>query len=101
MAHLTAKQISLAGYEVVVACDRVEYSPSPVAGQVAAPRQDHGGTVDVFEAGVVVASFREGTVFVMNERGSTVSRYDLGGSDVPVDSMEARRVPRFQPARDG
>ena len=31
-----------------------------------------------------------GTVFVMNDKGSTVARYDLGASMVPLDADGAR-----------
>lgn len=84
---MTIKHISLGGRETIYPAFSVEFRPKgwvpndevTAADQPAPPSRVLGFTEDRF----VVCEIQDGTVFVMNEFGKTVSRYDLGASMIP------------------
>ena len=78
---LTVKHISLSGIETIYPASSVEFRPA--ATKDCAPASD--SVLAFTEQHYVVAELTGGTVFVMNEHGKTVSRYDLGASMVPMD----------------
>jgi len=80
---LTVKQITLSGIEFLWEAVNVQFMPSIAGATHAAdpiPAEVHfnqpGGGDQIRIGG--------GTVFVMNDHGKTVSRYDLGASEVPL-----------------
>lgn len=85
LTPMTVKHIKISGEEHIYPTYSVTFTPksveaSRVQGAVSAPACDSvwidnpdGGRQQLFG----------GTVFVMNEQGKTVSRYDLGASNVP------------------
>jgi len=83
----TVKHVSIGGRELVVPAVHVFY----------VPKEDHrcaqsGPRRDVPQRHVKAICpefpgehyFMDGTVFVMNDAGATVSRWDLGASPVPL-----------------
>lgn len=88
---LTIKHITLSGIENIYQAFDVSFAPAEVPeGQ--SVRSKHGGGTLMFMSPTRHAEgtsvFQQinlsgGTVFVMNDHGKTVSRYDLGASDVP------------------
>jgi len=94
---LTIKFIGMVGEEAVYPAFSVEYRPAaskPPQGQPTPgeppPFLPPKDTVIAFtEDHYAVAEFDTGTIFVMNERGQTVSRYDLGPSPVAKLGGEA------------
>ena len=81
---LTVKHIGMVGEEVIYAVFSVELRTA--ASKDARKEAQAVGNKDTVIAFTVdhyvVCEFDSGTVFVMNERGTTVSRYDLGPSPV-------------------
>jgi hypothetical protein len=82
---LTIKHISLGGSEIIESATSVWFMPKgsedPFGEQPTGPRP----ASDLLYAAPGKkhpASFGDGTVFVMNEAGNVVSRYDLGASQV-------------------
>lgn len=75
---LSVKHISLSGSETILSATRVEYHPEPVNG---VPTQL--ARLTVF-GGPDQQELHGGTVFVMNEAGKTISRYDLGARCVAL-----------------
>lgn len=91
---LTVKHIGLHGSESLYQAYEVSFEPHPDAAKTLTRspiEADHaGGTVTLTkppmnqgELGRYMLGLVEGTVFVMNETGKTVARYDLGASPVP------------------
>lgn len=78
---LTVKQITLSGEEFIwQALAPVSYTPAELRSG-----EPRGKNVVSFNTADGVAStIASGTVFVMNEAGSTLARYDLGASMVPI-----------------
>ncbi len=73
---LTIKHVHIGGNEVIEQVDRAEFVPAPISGPgVPGVRADRVNDV---------LTFTGGTVFVMNDFGKTVARYDLGASPVPA-----------------
>jgi hypothetical protein len=74
---LTIKHVKIGGDEVLEQVDRAEFRPKEAGasyegGRVLAERLNESLT------------FTGGTIFVMNDFGKTVARYDLGASPVPL-----------------
>jgi hypothetical protein len=72
---LTIKHIAPGGDESVIPVDRVHYD-----GRNRATADDHvGGRIYAYEPGGGIAcEFFDGMVYVMNAKGNTVAKYDLG-----------------------
>lgn len=93
----TIKQISISGEECIFRATAVRYTPGgyrdPSMASGTPPPSATPATVWIDERPLT-----GGTVFVMNEAGKTVSRYDLGASPVPlnptVDGLTATRAVR-------
>ena len=78
---LTVKHITLSGEEFVFCTSHVNYVPGTAKNCAPVPPD----SVWIYEGSAETP--RElcgGTIFVMNERGSTVARYDIGASNVPL-----------------
>lgn len=74
---LSVKHISLSGEEHIYLAARIRYTPKDHdADRVSTP-----ATVWVDDLPLT-----GGTVFVMNDAGKTVARYDIGASMVPLDA---------------
>lgn len=87
---LTVKHITLSGTEMIIPASRVWFYPSDDQKQSLKAVPQGSGMVTVVppqSAGLLAPheDLHGGTVFVMNEHGKTVSRYDLGASMVPMD----------------
>lgn len=89
---LTIKHISLSGREVHYLGHEVEFMPTQrnAETKTRSPIESahSGGTVTVLRETRVPIALEGGTVFVMNDLGKTVSRYDLGASDIPINEGE-------------
>lgn len=68
---LTVKRVLATGHEDVTQARRVSYQPAKANGT------DAPETVFVEDEGGSTQGFVEGTVYVMNDAGSTVSKYSL------------------------
>lgn len=77
---LTVKHISLCGKETIYPAFTVEFRPADSKPKQEPPAKN--SVVAFTESHYVVAELGDGTVFVMNEHGKTVSRYDIGASMV-------------------
>ena len=77
---LTVKHITLSGEEFVYATSHVNFVPA--SAKNCAPAVDSLWIYD--GADERARELCGGTIFVMNERGSTVARYDIGASMVPL-----------------
>lgn len=95
---LTVKHIRFDGAEEVDYADRVLYYPAiysedsnsgPLSSGI-------GGTVTVVRSGIHSIDHRDGTVYVMNGGGATVSKYVLG---VPTSPAEGAASPDISPAQ--
>jgi len=97
---LTVKHIALSGRETIHLAHEVTFIPTDAASNMKtrSPIESahEGGRLEIVtpyhvpgEPGGHVMGLEGGTVFVMNEVGKTVSRYDLGASNVAfgVDSQ--------------
>lgn len=82
----TIKHISLRGEERILQTATVRFEPGESAFVSADGRSGHSGTpATVWIAGSTgEVPLTGGTIFVMNDNGKTVSRYDLGASPVPI-----------------
>lgn len=91
---LTVKHITLSGAETLYQAYEVSFQPTDAESQVKrrSPIESRhvGGTLHLTkptmspgELGTYDFGIQGGTVFVMNDKGATVSRYDLGASEVP------------------
>lgn len=84
---LTVKHIHALGDEAIIEVSRVRFTPGTPAWE--SPDGQTGcsataATVWVHDSKGTEVPLTGGTVFVMNEAGKTVSRYDLGPSPVPI-----------------
>jgi hypothetical protein len=83
---LTVKHITIGGDESLHLAREVTFTPSEAAKQVKtrSPIEcvHEGGNVTIIREDFVPLGFSGGTVFVMNDKGKTVDRYDLGASMV-------------------
>lgn len=93
---LTVKKISMRGDELVYPASAVYFD----AGLFdTAPESEKRSRVRFDTPGCAERSFDDGTVFVMNQHGATVSRWDLGASPVPLNEKpdavhtQTRRAP--------
>ena len=89
---LTVKQITLAGDEYLWPASNVRFVPGrlvPTDANAGAPVPPHEL---VFWTPDGEVSIRGGTVFVMNDLGKTVSRYDLRASKIPILDTIAPRA---------
>ena len=82
---MTVKHITLSGEETVFQTTSARFTPVKQGHEDAAPP-----TV-WFEADGVERPLTGGTVFVMNDHGKTVARYDIGASMVPLDALYQRQ----------
>lgn len=84
---LTVKHIHLSGREEIVLTRRASYQPEGVphstVGNPSEPEDMRCCLIEDFD-GSTTRIFG-GTVFVMNDLGKTVSRYDLGASMASMD----------------
>jgi len=90
----TVKHIGMLGDEAIYPADKVTFLPVKAQEMTQA-----GESLPKPVPKIVLDGITElcgGTVFVMNDKGRTVSRYDLGASPVPimpgVDGLTATRV---------
>lgn len=86
---LTVKHITLSGEEFVYPTPSVNFVPDRARSQASG-----SDSLWIYEPDGRPRELTGGTVFVMNERGKTVSRYDLGASPVefgvnPIHSAAA------------
>ena len=83
---LAVKHIQLSGHEEIYLTNRVSYEPNFMPTNTAGV----SGRPYVWLDGADKPSQQldGGTVFVMNEMGKTVTRYDLGASMVPLSQHE-------------
>lgn len=88
----TAKHISLSGIEEIHEAAEVRYIPGA----------DHSTHGDPAVVDIGTKRLQGGTVFVMNQFGKTVSRYDLGASPIPldVDALRSANDARDRHERD-
>jgi hypothetical protein len=93
---LTIKHITICGEEEIRLADGVRYVPG-VGGPESAGEQ-MPAVMAIFAKDDPVSMFG-GTVFVMNDTGKTVARYDLGASPVPLDVDPSYRPARSIPVR--
>lgn len=77
----TVKQISLDGTQALFQTKEVRLWPKRIATTPGAP--DEPQSVGFWSTDGAWVSLYEGTIFAMNEKGATVSRWDLGPSEVP------------------
>ena len=92
---LTVKHITLSGEEFLYSTTRANFVPA--RAKDCAPAND---SLWIYEGpDESERELRSGTIFVMNERGSTVARYDLGASMVPFGSPIGAEVPDPFPLR--
>jgi hypothetical protein len=95
----TIKHIHLDGSEEIHEAKSVRFSPSNIerlmtlAGD---PNEPHPDTLWVDGSPLT-----GGTAFVMNEAGKTVSRYDLGASNVPLSDTDVARTPNYRGLQGG
>ena len=90
---LALKHIELSGREKIYPAHHVEFRPAGWTPESGAQEsvQNADRVLAFTEEHYIVAECFGGTVFVMNENGSTVSRYDLGGSMIEPGA-DARRT---------
>jgi len=83
---LTVKQVRFDGAETVDVAERVIYYPSDRADMRGTPTPYAGGAIALVKAGVAdEIMFCDGNIYVMNDHGATVAKYDLGfGRDHPA-----------------
>lgn len=83
---LTVKHISLSGEEMIYPTPLANYTPDfnkNIVGASPRPHTPETVWIDQHNDGSR-QPLTGGTVFVMNEHGKTVARYDLGASMVPL-----------------
>jgi len=75
----TIKHINAAGIEELYSSTKCRFHPKGLC---------NGTALNSESSGIIhldgVTTLHGGTVFVMNETGKTVARYDLGASPVPI-----------------
>jgi hypothetical protein len=81
----TIKHIRLSGEEDLYTSPTARYSPGIDNGTTGAPATVWYTKADGFEHPLT-----GGTVFVMNDAGKTVARYDIGASMVPLEDRKPR-----------
>lgn len=77
----TIKHISIVGEEKIFAVDGVRFTPGVDGNAISSQTPP---TLWLTDKGWDERPLTGGTVFVMNDNGKTVSRYDLGASPVPI-----------------
>lgn len=80
---MTVKHITISGEEFVYPTTHVNFVPGSVQDKEPgkpAPRD----AVWYYNADGKASQLIGGTVFVMNDHGKTVARYDIGASTVPL-----------------
>jgi hypothetical protein len=77
---LTVKHITIADQEHLYEALSVSYEPGGACSTLTGPAPAR--LIAYLKDGET--HIQGGTVFVMNENGKTVSRYDLGASSVPI-----------------
>lgn len=90
---LTIKHIHLSGEEMLYTSPIANYVPENATATIGLP-----ASVWIEPGSKVVTSgtryqLTGGTVFVMNEVGKTVARYDIGASMVPLSDDAPRKPP--------
>lgn len=78
---MTVKHITLSGEESVYPTSWVNYVPASAIGT------DGVDTIWIYTDDAPARPLTGGTVYVMNEHGKTVSRYDLSASVLPIQNM--------------
>lgn len=84
---LTVKHIRHDGAETIDSAERVIfYAPE---GMDSTPTPHVGGSITAVNRGGIEAEWFSGTVYVMNERGATIAKYDMGGGPAPRPITQA------------
>jgi hypothetical protein len=98
---LTVKQVHLSGIETIRLAKHVEFEPEAIQKSSETPCPSGNRILITLPDGGGETLYG-GTVFVMNDVGKTVSRYDLGASMVPLfhadPHMTAKHDPRYPDA---
>lgn len=92
---LTVKHIRFDGAESLDHADRVLYYPSDQADVRDTPTPHAGGAVSLVKFGHAADGehgYHDGIVYVMNDRGATVARYDLGFGGRDSASNETKQA---------
>jgi hypothetical protein len=87
----TIKHISPRGNEALYAATEVSYTHAPGAERLGRLASEPNGSV-WFKSPTtdgLLAELQEGSVYVMNDKGATVAKYDLGGWPAPVGNEAA------------
>ena len=94
---LTVRHIHLNGGEEVMLVHSARFAPGRGGEGRSALVNGESATPDTlwvsYAAGQSEEPLTGGTVFVMNDMGKTVARYDLGASPVPLDGFSATVYP--------
>ena len=90
---LSVKHITLSGCEFIYPCFSAEFRPAASKSPDPTCPAPRDSVIAFTDGHYVVAEFSDGTVFVMNESGKTISRYDLGASEVclQTSAQDTRR----------
>jgi hypothetical protein len=75
---LTIKHIRFDGAETIDYADRVIFYPSDNADQLNTPCPHWGGLITAVGAISGGVDWKSGVVYVMNDNGATIGKYDLG-----------------------
>ncbi len=85
---MTVKHITLSGEEFVYPTSHVNFVPASAVGQQGTNSEyKPKDAVWRYDADGRAFELSGGTVFVMNEHGKTVARYDIGASMVPIGDV--------------
>lgn len=89
----TIKHITLSGTEIIYSGEHIRFEPEGLCVSTN-PNSSSPAMVSFFHAKGHQVEIGGGTVFVMNDAGKTVARYDLGASPVPIvgDGLSDPRV---------
>jgi hypothetical protein len=87
---LTVKHIRFDGAETVDVAERVIFYPSDKADMSGTPTPYAGGSVSLVGARAAIGDYHHGVVYVMNDKGATISKYDLGNCRREMLSGEAQ-----------
>lgn len=86
---MSVKHITFRGEEFIYPTSHVNYVPASAINDAGSP-----DTVWIYPPDQPALPLNGGTIFVMNEHGKTVSRYDIGASAVPLGSFHSAKPPR-------
>jgi hypothetical protein len=96
---LSVRHIQLSGHEDIYLTPRVSFQPemdNPSQNNAVPTVSKTPTTIWIDCPGGATKALNGGTIFVMNDAGKTIARYDIGASMVPlVDGLgpdEAKRI---------